>query len=369
MKKVLFVANHKGFSKFNAPYMTWFKQQGWQVDNASPGIEIGPVDNQYDVNIQRSPLSIKNWVALKQLKKIINNNNYDIIHVHTPMGAVIGRIASISARKKGTKVIYTAHGFHFFKGAPLLNWLLYYPIEKFLAPLTDILVTINDEDYERAVRNKLYKSLVYKIDGVGVDLARFRPLEKKEKIYQRARYGFKDNDFIGLYTAQFINRKNHIFLIENLPIILKYIPNFKLLLAGSGETMDRCKQLAKSIGVEEVISFLGTRSDIPLLCGIADIHISPSLQEGLAIGNIEAMACGCPLVISDIRGHKEVCDDGVNGFIFKLGDKKKLIDSIISIASDKKLYSMLSNNALIKVKEFSIENSLFSMAAIYRKVM
>lgn len=126
-KKVLFIANHKGFSKFNAPFMAWFKEQGWQVDNASPGIEIGDVDCQYDVDIQRTPFSWRNYRAYKRLKTIIELNHYDLIHVHTPMGAALGRLAAIKARKKGTKIIYTAHGFHFFKGAALKNWLLYYP--------------------------------------------------------------------------------------------------------------------------------------------------------------------------------------------------------------------------------------------------
>ena len=147
MKRVLFVANHKGFSKFNAPYMEWFKKQGWIVDNASPGIEVGIVDNQFDIEIQRAPFSLKNIKAYIKLKEIIKCNNYDIIHVHTPMGAFLGRLASIKARKNGAKVVYTAHGFHFFDGAPLKNWVIYYSIEKILARFTDTLVTINMEDY------------------------------------------------------------------------------------------------------------------------------------------------------------------------------------------------------------------------------
>ena len=152
MKKVLFLSNTANFSKFNRPYMRWFKEQGWQVDYASAGEEtVLDCDNQYSIPIARSPFSLKNLCALKELKKLLSENHYDILHCHTPMGGVIGRLAAKKLwREHKIKVIYTAHGFHFYKGAPLLNWLLYYPMEKWLAACTDVIVTINEEDYEKA---------------------------------------------------------------------------------------------------------------------------------------------------------------------------------------------------------------------------
>lgn len=152
MKKVLFLSNTANFSKFNRPYMRWFKERGWQVDYCSLGEErVLDCDNQYSIDIARSPFSFKNLRGLRELKKLLSENQYDILHCHTPMGGVIGRIAAKKLWKEGKiKVIYTAHGFHFYKGAPLLNWLLYYPMEKWLAACTDVIVTINEEDYERA---------------------------------------------------------------------------------------------------------------------------------------------------------------------------------------------------------------------------
>ena len=152
MKKVLFLSNTANFSKFNRPYMRWFKEQGWQVDYVSAGEEtVLDCDNQYSISIARSPFSLKNLRALKELKKLLSENHYDILHCHTPMGGVIGRLAAKKLWKEHKiKVIYTAHGFHFYKGAPLVNWLLYYPMEKWLAACTDVIVTINEEDYEKA---------------------------------------------------------------------------------------------------------------------------------------------------------------------------------------------------------------------------
>ena len=155
MNKILFLSNTANFSKFNRPFMQWFKEQGWQVDYCSAGEEnVLDCDNQFSINIARSPFSLKNLQGLKQLKDILANGNYQILHCHTPMGGVIGRLAAKKLRKeRKIKVIYTAHGFHFYKGAPILNWLLYYPMEKWLSHCTDVIVTINEEDYERAKKS------------------------------------------------------------------------------------------------------------------------------------------------------------------------------------------------------------------------
>ena len=368
-KKVLFIANHKGFSKFNAPFMAWFKEQGWQVDNASPGIEIGDVDCQYDVDIQRTPFSWRNYRAYKRLKTIIELNHYDLIHVHTPMGAALGRLAAIKARKKGTKVIYTAHGFHFFKGAALKNWLLYYPMERLLSSFTDAVVTINDEDFERAKKLNLAHGNIFHIDGVGVNLERFHPISKIEKHEIRKKIGLRDSDFVVLYVAQFIPRKNHQLIIHQIQNIVKTVPDFKVVFAGNGETLLQCKTLAEQMGVSKYIMFLGGRSDIPDLCGMADIHVSPSLQEGLDIGNIEAMATGCPLVLSNIRGHREVCRDGINGYLFDLNDPQKMTDSIIVLFQDKERYELIKATNLHDVHKFSVDCSVKSMAGIYKSVV
>ncbi len=369
MKRVLFVANHKGFSKFNAPYMEWFKKQGWIVDNASPGIEVGIVDNQFDIEIQRAPFSLKNIKAYIKLKKIIKCNNYDIIHVHTPMGAFLGRLASIKARKNGAKVVYTAHGFHFFDGAPLKNWVIYYSIEKILARFTDTLVTINMEDYYRAQESKLSSGDIFLINGVGVDLFKFHPLSQQERKSKRQQLGLDSSDFIGLYTAQFIHRKNHRYILEQLLQIIEKTPNFKMLFAGSGETLDECKNYVNNLGLNNIVHFLGGRSDINALCGISDIYISSSIQEGLAIGDIEAMACGCPLLLSNIRGHIEVCVDGRNGFLFNLSEKDNLSTLIFKLANDENLYKIISKNNLLDVKKFDVKTEVEVMAKIYLQLI
>lgn len=154
MNKILFLSNTANFSKFNRPFMRWFSERGWQVDYCSAGEErVLDCHNQFAISIARSPFSLRNLRGLVQLKGILEKGDYQILHCHTPMGGVLGRLAAVKLRRQGKiKVMYTAHGFHFYSGAPLLHWLLYYPMEKLLAQWTDVIITINQEDYDRAKR-------------------------------------------------------------------------------------------------------------------------------------------------------------------------------------------------------------------------
>ena len=174
-KKVLFLSNTANFSKFNLPYMRWFREQGWQVDYASAGEEeVKDCDNQYTISIARSPFSLKNFKAYRQLKKILLENHYDILHCHTPMGGVLGRLAAKKLWKEHKiKVIYTAHGFHFYKGAPVLNWLLYYPMEKWLSHCTDVIVTINEE-------SPVY-NIVFWVSDISKDYVATKPIHDSQK--------------------------------------------------------------------------------------------------------------------------------------------------------------------------------------------
>lgn len=367
--KVLFVANHKGFSKFNAPYMQWFRDQGWQVDNASPGIMVDCIDNHYDIPIQRSPISLGNFTAYRKLKHLIERNNYDLIHVHTPMGAVIGRLAARSARKKGTKVIYTAHGFHFYKGAPIRNWLLYYPIEMLQSSMMDAIITINEEDYQLAKNHHMAKDNVFKIDGVGVNLDRFAPISIEIRNEIRKTLDIAPDDFVCLYTAQFIKSKNHLWILAQLPILKLKVPNIKIIFAGGGPMEEVCKQYCSNLNLAGNIRFLGFRNDIPNLCGMADIHISASEREGQGINNIEAMACGCPLVISNIRGHKDVCKDKVNGFLFDLNNPDKFVEAVTLLAENIDLRDSISKQNVIDANKFSIRREVNEMAKIYNSII
>lgn len=371
MRKVLFVENSSGFCKFNAPYMNWFKQRGWQVDHAAPGIEekyAYGVSHHYDVDIHRSPFSLKNIKAIMDLKKLIDREKYDIVHCHTEMGGVCARLASILARKHGTKVIYTSHNYPFYKGASLMAWIVYYTVERILSVITDAVVTINEEDYQITCKHKFAVGPNFKIDGVGVDLKRFAPVSKEEKNRLRSEIGIKENAFVLLYTAQFIPRKNHEMLIKEVPNIRKEIPTLKVLFAGNGPLFNDMKSLAEKLCVDDCISFLGGRGDIDRLCKVSDVHVATSKLEGQGINNIEAMACGCPLVVSRVRGHRDVCIDGKNGFLFSLDNPQEMDTYIIKLYKDKALYKKNSEYNKIDVHRFDVHREVEAMAKIYKIV-
>ena len=368
MNKILFISNTANFSKFNRPFMRWFKEQGWQVDYCSAGEEnVLDCDNQFSINIARSPFSLKNLQGLKQLKAILVDGNYQILHCHTPMGGVLGRLVAFKLWKQGKiKVIYTAHGFHFYKGAPLVNWILYYPIEKFLAQWTDIIITINEEDYDRA--KKISKS-IYKIDGVGVDLKRFRPCPDMEfKGILRKELGFSENDFIITVVAELNKNKNQIALVQHIGSIQKIIPHIKVLLIGK-ETESIVRTYVDSHNLNKVVLFLGYRNDVEKILSISDIGFSSSIREGLPVNIIESMACGLPIICSDNRGHRSLMQHLETGFLFKLDDEDKIKELILLLYKNPSLRKEIGERNIIVAQNFSLTKILPCMVEIYRKLM
>jgi len=366
--KVLFISNTAVFSRFNIPFMRWFKQQGWQVDYVSDGkIKIKDCDNQYAIPIKRSPYNPNNINAYKRLKKIMMNE-YDIIHCHTPMGGVLGRLAAKNIRIK-TKVIYTAHGFHFYHGAPLINWLLFYPIEKQLAKYTDILITINDEDYNIAKKNISLCENVCKVNGVGVDLERFKPCDENEKKQLRQDFDINESDFVILYVAEFTPRKNHKLIINSIIKLNEKIKNLKIIFAGTGPLLDKYKNKIKNIGLTKTVLFLGYRNDIEKLCNIADIGFSPSKQEGLPIGVVEYIASGLPVVCSNIRGHVDIVKDKKNGFLFDLNKPEQMIDAITKLYENTNFKNILIENNLKERDKYSHNIAIQKMEEIYKQCM
>jgi glycosyltransferase EpsD len=302
---------------------------------------------------------LSNIKAFFQLKKLCKQNQYDIIHCHTPVGGVLGRLC-VNRKKCKTKIIYTAHGFHFYKGAKLINWLLYYPIEKLLAHRANCIVTINDEDYQLA--SKKFNSHVKQIDGVGVNLMRFKPICKEEKTKIRTENGFSEDDFILVYCAQFIPRKNHKFLLEKISKLKNQISNIKLCLIGSGYNESEIRNYAAKLGLKDITHFMGYRTDVEKLYAMSDVLVSTSLQEGWSIGVIEGAACGIPALISKIRGHINI------NILFQFSDNS-FDEGLLNLYHDEKLRGEYGKYNIEYVKRFSIEHSLMQMSEIYKEFM
>ncbi|HHW37914.1 MAG TPA: glycosyltransferase family 4 protein [Bacillales bacterium] len=371
-RKVLFCATvDYHFKAFHLPYLKWFKDQGWEVHiAASGGMDLPYVDEKFDLPIQRSPFNRENLRAYKELQAIIHRHQYRIIHCHTPMGGVLGRLAARQARKKGTKIIYTAHGFHFCKGAPLLNWIVYYPIEKGLARFTDCLITINEEDYSLAVQRKFSAKRIEHIHGVGIDLTLFKLISLEDKKERRKSYGYNPDDFLLFYAAEFNKNKNQQMLIEMIALIKSEVPNVQLLLAGEGVLFDECRSLAKKIGVEKNVHFLGFRKDIQPLLSITDVAVASSLREGLPVNIMEAMATGIPIVASDNRGHRELVLNNENGWVIDRDDKDGFARKVILLAHNKDLRIKLgANGRKMMERKYGTNQILLEKSRIYTTYM
>lgn len=368
MKKVLFSATvDSHILAFHLPFLKWFKEHGYEVHVATNGdAEIPYCDKKIKISFERSPFKLNNIKAIFQLKKVISKEKYDIIHTHTPMGSVVTRLVAKGARKHGTRVIYTAHGFHFFKGAPLLNWVLFYPVEKYLSKYTDTLILINKEDYNLAKRKfKKCRDIEY-VPGVGIDEEKFsEKMTKKDKTEFRKILGLKDTDFVMIYPAELSNRKRQIWLINTVSSLLKENKDIHLLLPGKDSLNGKCQELTKELGLESQIHFLGFRNDIPKLLQISDLSVSSSRQEGLPVNIMEAMYVGLPIVASDCRGNRDLIKDGENGYIIPLDDLEMFVDRVEIIYGNKNLRSKLKKTNKNEIKHYMLKNILSKMKRIY----
>ena len=357
---------------FHKPFIKWFHDQGWQVDVAANNdyedkgeCVIPYCDHFHCLPFERSPLKKGNWKAYKLLKKLLDEEHYDLIHCHTPMGSVIARLAVGSARNRGTKVIYTAHGFHFYKGSPALNWLVYYPIERILSRRTDLLLTMNQEDY--GVARKFHAKKVMNVNGVGMDMSRFVEASPEDKSAVREALGLKDNQVFAISVAQLIPRKNHTVLIQ--AVAKQNNPDFHLFILGDGAQEQELKELAVSLKVDKQIHFLGFRRDVYRLCSAADIFLFASLQEGLPVAIMEAMACGLPIIASNIRGNVDLIDPEMGGWLVDPRDTDGFVAAINEAMRCRESWQKMKKYNLAKVQRYSIDAVVDQMAEIYKTVM
>ncbi len=368
MKKILYIATSDIHLKtFHLPILDWFYKKSFHVDIAVEnrgGITFKNVNEFYNLKFPRTPFSLVYFKTYKRLKTIVETGNYDLIHCHTPLPSMVTRLAARKARKKNTTVLYTAHGFHFFKGSPWKNWLIYYPVEYLLSKFTDGIITMNHEDYNYINGKMLHKNS-FLIPGMGVDGEKFKPFSIEEKNELRKKLGYKPDEIILLYVAEFIPRKNHSFIIRSLSKMISNQPNLKVIFAGKGPLINSMKVLAKNLNLEASIDFLGFRNDIPVLTGISDVGISASKHEGLPIGLLQEMFCSLPIVAPIERGHNELIVHGQNGFLYKPNNETDFIYYLNKLISNFDLRKKMAEKSHKRANLFSVNVSLKSMEEIY----
>lgn len=368
MKKILYITTvSRTINAFLVPHIQMLIEDGNIVDCAC--CIDNEIDNSliekgvtvFNIPFTRNPLDLKNLKAFFELIKIQKKNKYDIVHVHTPVASVYGRLLKIKFPK--LKTIYTAHGFHFYKGAPKSKWFIFYNIEKFMSKFTDIIVTMNNEDYEVA-SNKFNAKKTFKVNGVGVNIDEYVYKEQHNDI--RKELGLSDDDIVVTVIAELSKRKNQIQVIKAFENLIKNYDNLKLLLVGDGELYDEFDTYIKVNKLDKNIMLLGFRKDISKILNTTDIVGLFSYHEGLPRNLMEAMVSKKPIICTNIRGNNDLVKHNDNGLIVEINDINSTINAIEKLYLNKKLRYTMGKRGFEKIcKDYSIEYVLLQMKEVY----
>lgn len=374
MKRVLILTSVASMiEQFNMPNIKLLQNMGYHVDVACNFLEGNTCSDEvirqlegrlremhvncYQIDFKRKVSQIReNVKAYIQVKELLNKNSYKLIHCHSPIGGVVGRMAG---KRTKTKVIYTAHGFHFYKGAPLKNWLLFYPIEWICSYFTDVLICINKEDFELAQKKMKAKDIRY-IPGIGIDIQKFNKNDRKLcKTEIRRELLIPDDAFVIVSLGELNQNKNHEIVIRAIAAINN--PNIQYIIAGKGKLNDYLLELCEKLDIANQIFLLGFRSDNVRLLHAADVYALPSRREGLNVSLMEAMASRLPIICSKIRGNTDLVEDGKNGFFFTPEDSNKVQNAIEKMmkcdrkAMGEKSYEIIDNFSQEKVNQMMIQ--------------
>lgn len=351
--KVLFIANSdRHINLCHIPYLKMFKNNNYDVHVATnTNLNIEYSDKKINLGLTRNPISLKNINALIKLRKLVKKEKYDIISCHTPVGGVLGRLCIIK-QKLNTKVFYTAHGFHFYKGSNLINWLIYYPIEKYLSKYSTCIITVNEEDFKLA-SNK-FKCDIYKINGIGYDENRLNiNINKKDLINK---YHLK-NYYIVSYIAEISKRKNQIKLIKKLNKINLENNKIKVLLIGDSII----PKVNKYIKNDNII-YIDFINDVGNYINISDLIISSSLQEGLPLSILEAMHFNKNIIALNIRGNVDLLSNYKKGIL--VSNLNDLIKQMIDIRNNKK-----NTNYNYNMDKYKVVNIINDVKKIYNNYL
>ena len=363
MSKILLTATNAMIFHFLVPHIEKLLEMGHYVEIASTALEgyddllrnrikKKPVKISY-IRLNRSPFSLSNYKGIIDLKRIIDNDSFDLIWTNEPVMSIATRLAARSARKKGTKVVYMVHGFHFFDGSSKGSWLIFYPIERIMAKFADYLITINKEDFNRG-KSFGFKDVFY-VHGVGLDTKRFREASVDRSL-KRKEIGIPNNVIMLLSVGELGTRKNHEVVIRALGELKD--KDIHYAICGEGVLEDYLKNLCKELGIAENVHFLGYHRDIPEICKAADIYVFPSQREGLGIGALEGMASGLPLISSYVNGIRDYTEDGVTGYTIQPHNIEGYVMAIRKLADNTGDRARFGSHNMIAAQKFDVCNTI-----------
>lgn len=355
--------------QFLLPHIQDLKSYGAEVDCVctKTGFWFDELKNKYglnmiDIAMKRSPVNLTNWKAYKAVKQLQKQKKYNLIYCQQPTGGMIGRFVG---KKFKLPVIYTAHGFFFYKGNNKLKNFVFKTAEKIMAKYTDALITMNNEDFE-ACKNWKCKN-TFKINGIGIDDTKydnstFNKLEFKKSL------GLAEEDKVILSVSEFIKRKNYPTMLESFKELLKTENNIKYILCGTGILFEEMKEYAKTLGIADNTLFLGYRKDINKIMQISDVFFHQSFQEGLTMSIMEAMHFGLPVVTSNVRGNVDLIDNNKGGIITECRDVVSQAGALKTILNNKQSSAQMGAYNKERVKDFYLDTVREQLKEIYKKI-
>ncbi|AOR24593.1 glycosyltransferase [Clostridium taeniosporum] len=369
MKKILFVASTLShIENFHIPYLKEFKEKGYsvhvigRVNNKS---HIPYVDKIIPIEFEKSIFSIKNFYNSIKIRKILKNENYNIVNLHTTLAAFFTRLSVMMLCKKPELIINTVHGYLFDDNIQFIKKATMLSAEKFVKSVTDTIIVMNSIDYNIAKKYNLFKKNIYLIKGMGVNIKNFPSISIEKKLLIRKENNFSYKDFILIYVAEFSKRKNQIFLLNSLKkLIDDGVKDIKLLLLGDGQMLDEMKNYSKKLDINDNVIFTGYTKKTCMYYQLSDVCVSPSRIEGLPFNIVEAMSVGLPIIASDIKGHNDLVKPNENGYLFKYNNINEFCNYIKKLYSDKNLQYIMKIKSSKYAKKYSIDNVLYNTVDI-----
>ncbi len=368
-KKILIISTLDNFvHRFLLPHISQLVGLGNQVECAcnESGFWFEELKDKYGLVMHkipfgRNPLKPSNLKAYKQLKALQKQNHYDVVYCHTPVGGFMGRLL---AKKFKIPCIYMVHGFHFYNGCPIKNKLIFKTLESWASKYTDVLITINEEDYQAAKKMKAKK--VFKINGIGVDFSTYKKNESLNKDEFKKSLGLDTDDFVITSVGELNENKNTFRLLE----VMKNITNTKIkyLVCGQGPLEEKYRKYINENNLQDRVKLLGFRRDIPDILTISNLYLMPSYREGLSKSMMEAMCYGLPIVASKIRGNTDLVGDNEGGILCSPTDNQAFLDAINTLFEDESLYEKCSKRNIEFIKNFDLKIVLSQLDEIYKEI-
>jgi len=365
--KILYVTTISNtINAFLIPHINYFYKNGHEIDICCNYHDNQPLkldDREFkhiNIMFNRNPLKNNVLKLIKDMKKVVHDGNYDIVHVHTPIASFITRIACKNF--KSVRVVYTAHGFHFHRGSTILSWLIYYPIEKYLSKYTDQIITINSEDYN-ICKNKFGSNKCTLIHGVGIDIKKIENTKHVDNF--REQIGVSSNSIIILSVGELNKNKNHYVVLKALNKLRHF--DFHYYICGAGKLKTKYQKYIENNYLQNKVSLLGYRDDIYNFLQVADIFVFPSIREGLPVSIMEAMYFNLPIVCSSCRGNIDLLSKDNAVFISK-NDYREYSTKISDLLNDKSKRNVIGSNNRRNLAEYTIESVLFKLNNVYKNM-